>query len=262
VNAVDAALGLARRGMRIHPCAPGQKVPLLEDWPAKATLDPTTIKAWWRRWPNANLAVAAGGSMRLLVVDIDPDANGETSMAALEREYWGIPATVEVVTPRGGRHLYLIVPNGRPMPGNSAGKLGPGIDTRGEGGYVLAPPSVVNGRAYTWSVDSGDRIAIAPAWLLDSLEQSGGNGKATPPDEWLELVTAGVDEGARNQSIARVAGLLFRRLVRRAPEEATLVEELVACWNAVNCRPPLQAVELKRTLDSIAAREKQRRRLA
>jgi hypothetical protein len=259
MSAIDGALGLARRGMRIHPCVPDKKLPLLDGWPSRASLDPRTIEFWWRRWPNANPAVATGGPTRLLVVDIDPDADGETSMAVLEREYGGVPATVEVVTPRGGRHLYLLVPAWRAMPGNSAGKLGPGIDTRGEGGYVLVPPSKVGGRAYTWSVDSGDRIAIAPLWLLDILECGGGNGKATPADEWLELVTAGVDEGARNQSVTRIAGLLFQRF--RATE-AELAAELVACWNATRCRPPLEAAELKRTVDSIADREMKRRGLS
>jgi hypothetical protein len=111
---------------------------------------------------------------------------------------------------------------------------------------------------YTWSVDSGDRIAEAPGWLLELLASGGSDGKATPPEEWLELVTAGVEEGARNYSVARIAGLLFRRF--RATE-AELAAELVACWNATRCRPPLEAIELKRTLDSIAAKEMQRRGL-
>jgi Bifunctional DNA primase/polymerase, N-terminal/Primase C terminal 1 (PriCT-1) len=254
-------LGYARRGFRVHPCRPDAKLPLLEDWPNRATLDPRTIKSWWRKWPEANVAIATGGAIRLLVIDVDPDAGGEASLRALEREYGALPATVECITPRGGRHIYLIVPSGRPMPGNSAGKLGEGIDTRGRGGYVIAPPSTVNGRPYAWSVDSGDRIADAPAWLFELLERSGANGQATPPEEWLALVTAGVDEGARNQTIARVAGLLFRRLVRSKPEEVTLACELVACFNFTKCRPPLGAEELKRTLDSIAAKEMQRRGL-
>jgi hypothetical protein len=250
------ALGYARRGLRIHPCVPGQKTPLLEDWPNRATLDPRTIESWWRRWPEANIGIAGGGEARLLVIDIDPDAGGEAAFTDLERAHGPLPSSVEAVTPRGGRHLYFLVPNGRAMPGNSAGKLGDGIDTRGRGGYVLAPPSSVNGRSYVWSVDSGDRIAEAPTWILDLLEQSGGNGHTTPPEEWLKLVTAGVAEGARNQTIARIAGLLFRRL----PDPA-LAAELVACWNRVKCRPPLGAEELKRTVDSIAAKEMRRRGL-
>jgi hypothetical protein len=259
VNAADlarAALAYARRGLRVHPCRPDSKLPLLDDWPHHATLDPTTIESWWRRWPTANVAIATGGDARLLVVDIDPDAGGEASMAVLENEHGPMPATAEVITPRGGRHLYLIVPRGRPMPGNSAGKLGDGVDTRGRHGYVLAPPSTVNSRAYSWSVDSGDRIAEAPAWLLDLLDHATGNGHATPPEEWQAIALAGVDEGQRNQTIAKIAGLLFRGL-----PDPIMVAELVACFNIVKCRPPLGAAELKKTIDSIAAREMRRRRL-
>jgi hypothetical protein len=221
-----------------------------------ASIDRSTIESWWRRKPKANVAIATGGTVRLLVVDVDPDTGGEASIAKLEGEHGTLPATVEAITPRGGRHLYLLVPDGRPMPGNSAGKLGDGIDTRGQGGYVCAPPSTVGGRPYSWSVDSGDRIATAPDWLLELLAKGGGNGKATDPEEWLKLATDGVDLGARNQTIARVAGLLFRRL-----PEPTLAALLVACFNHVKCRPPLEAAELKRTIDSIASKEMQRRGL-
>ncbi len=182
-NLGRAALALARRGLRVHPCRPDSKLPLLDHWPNRASLDPRTIECWWRRWPTANIAIATGGKMRLLVVDVDPDAGGEATLAVLEREHGALPATVECITPRGGRHLYLLVPSGRPMPGNSAAKLGDGVDTRGRHGYVLAPPSTVNGRAYSWSVDSGDRIAEAPGWLLDLLDHAAGNGHPTPPEE-------------------------------------------------------------------------------
>jgi hypothetical protein len=192
------------------------------------------------------------------VIDIDPDAGGEASLSELERENGSLPSTIEAITPRGGRHVYLIVPPGRPLPTISAGKLGPGLDHRCQGGYVAAPPSAIAGKPYSWSVDSADRFATAPDWLLERLARgSNGNGTATPPDEWLELVTSGVDEGARNHAIARVAGLLFRRL-----PEPQLAAELVACFNAVKCRPPLEAAELKRTLDSIAAKEMRRRGLS
>jgi hypothetical protein len=259
VTAADLAraeLAYACRGLRVHPCRPDEKLPLLDDWPHRATLDPTTIASWRRRWPHANVAIATGGEARLLVVDIDPYPGGEATMAKMEREHGPMPATAEVITPRGGRHIYLIVPSGRPMPGNSAGKLGDGVDTRGRHGYVLAPPSTVNGRAYSWSVDSGDRIAEAPDWLLDLLDHAAGNGHATPPEEWQAIALAGVDEGQRNQAIAKIAGLLLRRL-----PDPILAAELVACFNAVKCRPPLEAAELRRTVDSIAAKEMRRRGL-
>jgi hypothetical protein len=251
-----AALAYARRGLRVHPCRPDSKLPLLDDWPNRASLDPRTIESWWRRWPTANVAIATGGEMRLLVVDVDPDAGGEATLAVLEREHGALPATVECITPRGGRHVYFIVPRGRPMPGNSAGKLGQGVDTRDQRGYVLGPPSGVSGRPYTWSVDSGARIAEAPGWLLDQLERAGSKGRATTPEEWQIIALRGVDTGARNQTIAKIAGLLLRRM-----PDPTLAAELVACFNAVKCRPPLDSAELKRTLDSIAAREMKRRGL-
>jgi hypothetical protein len=259
MNAADlarAALAYARRGLRVHPCVHGQKLPLLKDWSTRATHDPRTVEWWWRRYSSANVAIATGGAMRLLVIDVDPDAGGEASLTALEREHGAVPATVESVTPRGGRHVYLIVPGARTIPGNSAGKLGQGLDTRGRGGYVVAPPSTVGGRLYRWSIDSADHISPAPAWLLDLLHQGGGNGHATPREEWQEIALRGVDAGARNQTIARIAGLLFRRL-----PDPIVAAELVACFNAVKCRPPLDSAELKLTLDSIAAREMKRRGL-
>jgi Bifunctional DNA primase/polymerase, N-terminal/Primase C terminal 1 (PriCT-1)/Histidine kinase-, DNA gyrase B-, and HSP90-like ATPase len=272
-----AALALARRGAPVLPlwwtgdageCACGStdadhkagKHPigaLVPHGVKDASLDPRTIESWWRRKPNANIGIATGGAMRLLVLDEDPDAGGAASLADLEREHGSLPATVEAVTPRGGRHVYLIVPTGRPLPTISAGKLGPGLDTRCAGGYVAAPPSKIGARTYSWSVDSADRFATAPAWLLERLAQGGGNGKATPPETWARLMQ-GVDAGARNDSIARLAGLLFRRL--RASEAETAAA-LILAFNEARCHPPLPVEEVQRILDSIAAAEMRRRGL-
>ena len=229
------ALGYASRGLPVHPCRPGAKVPILDRWPERATTDPATIRRWWSKWPTANVAIATGGEGRLLVLDIDDPAAGEKVR---------LPPTTVVRTPRGGWHFWFTVPAGHAMPGNSAGKLAPGIDTRGQGGYVLAPPSVVDGRRYRWSKQSGDQIAEAPDWLLAEL-QATGNGKATDPDEWLALVSSNVPEGQRNAAIAKLAGLLFRFL---PPAHAETAAELVACWNAQRCDPPLDPAELLRTL--------------
>jgi hypothetical protein len=102
MNAGDlarAAISYARRGLRVHPIRPDQKLPLLDDWPSRAALDPRTIESWWRRWPTANIAIATGGETRLLVVDVDPDSGGEASIATLERAHSTLPPTVEC-TPR------------------------------------------------------------------------------------------------------------------------------------------------------------------
>jgi len=193
--------------------------------------------------------------MRLLVIDVDPDHGGESSLSSLEEQHGVLPTTIEASTPRGGRHLYMIVPSGRPLPTIGAGKLGPGLDHRCQGGFLAAPPSSIFGKSYAWATGAR-HFAEAPDWLLDLLSRGGGNGNPTPPEEWLALVTAGVDQGSRNQTVARISGLLFRRL-----PDPVLAAELVACFNAVKCRPPLEPAELKRTLDSIAAREMRRRGL-
>jgi hypothetical protein len=266
--ACRAALGLARRGFRIFPCRPNSKRPLIKDWPALATSDPDQIRHWWRSWPRANVAVACGGDARLMVLDVDPEAGGSISPSEIEGEH-AVPASVLVTTPRKGTHIWLTVPEGRAVPRNSAGKLASGIDVRGEGGYCLVPPSTVliepgehhrhwRLGVYRWSADSTDYLAEAPPWLLDRLDRP-GNGELTDPAEWLTLVSSGVGEGQRNASIARIAGKLFRHL---PAANAELVAELIACWNQVRARPPLDAEELATILNSIADRELARRGLS
>jgi hypothetical protein len=174
----------------------------------------------------------------------------EAELRKLERQYGALPPTVEAITARG-RHLYFEWP-GR-MVRNSAGKVGPGLDVRGAGGYVLAPPSVhPSGRRYAWSVDSIDTPAAAPEWLLTVAADKPMNG-ATPPPEWRALVK-GVAEGARDCSTARLAGHLLRHHI-----DPLVVLDLLQCWNAARCSPPLPEKDIERIVDSIAARELKRR---
>ena len=139
---------------------------------------------------------------------------------------------------------------------NSAGKVAPGIDVRGDGGYTLAPPSIhPTGRAYCWSVDSANTFARPPSWLLDKIaEPNGRNGKPTPPSQWPALVRDGISQGRRNDSLARLAGLLLRRHV-----DALVAAEIVLAVNDARCRPPLEHDEVIAIIDSIAAREMKRR---
>jgi putative DNA primase/helicase len=261
-----SALTIARAlgaDLPVHPVRPRGKVPILKDWPNRASTDPERIKAWWRRWPRANVGIACGGKARLLVLDVDPSAGGVESVRALKREHGEFPRTLQASTARDGRHLYFFVPAGREMPGNSAGLLGLGIDTRGQGGQVVAPPSTVlqtlpDGRrhfgSYRWlNRDEGAWIQPAPDWLLDRLQEP-ASGRGTTPAQWLELATAGIDHGARNNAVTALAGLLFRRM----PREAETAAALIACFNEVRCRPPLGAAELAGILNSIADRERRR----
>ena len=216
------------------------------------------MRSWWGLWLNANIGVVTGPRSGLFVLDVDTDHDGDDSLRTLETKHGALPHTVRSITGSGGEHVFLGYPVTHDCSfGNSAGLLGSGLDTRGDGGYVVAPGSRhICGRTYEWSVDHHpDDVPLAhpPAWLLDLLRQP--NRRATPPDEWRQLVANGVREGERNQAVARVAGLLLRKDI-----DAQVTLDLLMCWNRVKCDPPMSDVEIIRTVDSIAARELARRK--
>jgi hypothetical protein len=139
-----------------------------------AALDAGRIRRWWRRAPLANLGVATGTASRLVVLDVDPRHDGPAHLAQLEGRYRRLPATVEAVSGGGGRHLYF-AHAGDPIP-TAAGLLG-GLDVRGDGGYIVAPPSRhASGGRYRWRPSYGpsERAPAAlPAWLAH-LARHGG----------------------------------------------------------------------------------------
>src|SRR5262249_18429303 len=130
--------------------------------------DPEIIEAWWNAYPIANIAVATGRVSGVFVLDVDVKGgrNGETDLRALEAKHGKLPVTIETITPTKARHLWFRMPT-FPVP-NSVGLLAPGLDVRGDGGYVLVPPSQISGGRYEWSVDSAGEFADAPDWLIPS----------------------------------------------------------------------------------------------
>ena len=250
---LDHALALARRGLFVFPCLPQAKEPATAHGVKDASVDPDLIAHWWRQEPKANIGVATGARSHIFVLDVDT-TDAEAELRKLEAEHGALPATVESITARG-RHLFFEWPSKTPLR-NSAGRVGPGLDIRAEGGYVLVPPSIhPSGRTYCWSVDSAGAFAHAPQWLIHRAAGSKGNGStATPPSAWRNLACNGVSEGARNDTIARFAGYLLRNRI-----DAIVTLELLGSWNATHCRPPLEEKELVTIVDSIAARELKRR---
>jgi hypothetical protein len=120
-------------------------------------------------------------------------------------------------------------------------------DLRGDGGYVVAPPSVhACGELYRWE-RSPDvcRLAPLPAWLLRAAPD-GGTHRGHPLAHWRGLLREGVAEGERNNAIASLAGHLLWRGV-----DPEVTAELLLSWNATRCRPPLPVDEVLRTVDSI-----------
>jgi hypothetical protein len=250
---IKAAFGFAKRHLHVFPCRVKDKRPATANGVKDATTDLDIIGRWWRQEPEFNIAIATGAVSRIFVIDID-GLDAEAKLTKLEAQYSPLPPTVESLTARG-RHLFFQCP-GLPVR-NSASKLAPGIDVRGDGGYVLVPPSKhPSGRDYCWSVDSANGFASAPGWLLAKLAAPAAaqGNRVIAPAEWRDLVCEGVDEGQRNETVTRLAGYLMRRRV-----DPFVALEMLIVWNLARCRPPLQTAEITNIVDSIAARELRRR---
>jgi hypothetical protein len=239
----QAAIALARKGLAVFPCKERDKAPANKHGFKEATTHEPTINAWWSGYPTQNVAIACGKVSGLLVVDVDGE-DGEASLAHLEDTHGKLPATVEAITGKG-RHLYFRTHADVP---STTGKLGAGLDTRGDGGYVIAPPSIhPSGRAYTWSVDSANKPADAPTWLINLLSASQVNGKANGKWEWSEPIP----DGKRDVTLASIAGRLFAKRLN-ADEVAIALRGV----NAAQCRPPLPDEQVDKIVRSIGERER------
>jgi hypothetical protein len=247
------AVGLARRGWPVFPChhplddgrcscghdgcaSPG-KHPRTRHGLHQATTDATVIRRWWRRSPGSNVAVRTGArpaGAGVVVIDIDPAHGSGDALAELEQAHDPLPPTLEAVTGGGGRHLWFSHP-GIPVP-NSAGRLGRGIDVRGDGGYILVSPSRhISGGRYRWQEAP---IAAMPPWLVARClpPEPAPTGRAEPPahlDAWaraaLDAETAAVRaavEGTRNHTLNRAAFALGQLVGSGTLEEADVVDQL------------------------------------
>lgn len=247
-RALDAALSYLAHGWAVIPVRERGKRPLVA-WEEFQRRLPTEdeVRRWFARWPDANLAIVTGRISGLIVLDIDPRHDGGETLDELERTHGPLPHTVEALTGSGGRHVYFAYP-GRTV--RNAVGFAPGLDLRGDGGVIVAPPSVhPSGRRYEWEVShhpDETPVAPMPRWLPRLIAAPEGR-RGHPPDHWRRLAREGVAQGRRNDTIASFAGHLFWHGV-----DYDVVMELLLCWNAERCRPPLDDDEVARTVDSIA----------
>jgi hypothetical protein len=164
----DAALAYAARGWHVFPCEARGKRPLVAHGLNDASTDADQVTAWWRRWPAANVAIVTGTVSGIFVVDVDvkDEKHGDRTLVDLVVKHGPIGDTLHAITGGGGEHRFFAHPGWR-VP-NSTEKLGRGIDVRGDGGYVVAPPSVhENGHRYSWCTVR--TLLPAPPWLLGLL---------------------------------------------------------------------------------------------
>jgi hypothetical protein len=246
---LTAALARASRGIPVFPCVPGGKEPLTRRGHLDASTDPRKIKAWWTRHPNANIGIPTGERSGLLVldVDVDEDKDGFEGLASLTSS---LPDTYAVRTGGGGAHFYYRYPPGSNIR-DSASKIAPGVDIRGEGGYVIAAPSRTTG---PYAVVDEQPLTAPPEWLLQALRShphasvsssptrlpvSGGGAS---PVSFSEIIP----EGRRNHGLTRIAGSLRAR----GHDDAHLFSALERI-NEDQCVPPLPAPEVHKIARSV-----------
>jgi putative DNA primase/helicase len=210
-----------------------------------ATTEAETIRRWWAQYPYANIGVATGPESGLFVLDVDPRSGGKESLSELERLHGPLPATVQSQTGGGGAHYLFQYPTDGTVIGNATSVAGfPGLDIKGDGGFIVVPPSIhATGARYEW-VNPPDRgaLAVAPDWLLSLLRRGG-----SPPTRNRPSPGEKVAEGGRNTHLHGLGRSMYARGAAAEAIQAALLAE-----NTARCQPPLPEVEVERTAEKAA----------
>jgi hypothetical protein len=262
-NPREQALNIAATIGPVFPLRPMSKVPMLSREQGgrgclDATRDPAIITGWWERWPSCNIGLATGTRSGIYVVDVDGNKGGAETMRRLVEEHGRIPDTLRSRT-GSGWHLFFRLP---PTPvRQGANVLGPGVDTRSTGGYVVAPPSVhPSGARYRWITDA--RPAPMPGWL--ALLCAPPPAPAAPPSRdphprdvdavtraraWLATLDGAVSGQGGHRQTYRAACGLVRGFV--LPPDVALAL-LLSDFNP-RCRPPWREKDLRHKIESACA---------
>ncbi len=208
-----------------------------------ASRDPAMIREWWIRWPDANIGILTGPESGILVLDVD-GKQGEESLIDFEVRGFHLQDTWAVRTGGGGQHLYFNWPEGAGVR-NSQSKIAPGLDIRGEGGYVVAPPSLHSSGARYEINESAIPPVCTPEWLLSLLqEQAAHQDRQSEPTPG-----AVVKHPNRTPHLVSLAGIMNKRGMKAAAIEAALLAE-----NAATCSPPLPTEKVRAIARDIPAR--------
>ena len=234
---------LASNGFRVFPLRPNTKIPLIKEWQKLATNKLETVRSWWKHNPRANIGIATGDG--LVVVDLDtPDHKGGMGPDGLASwmDFYVTCLddldTLEVTTPTGGKHLYFYTEK---IYKNATGVL-PGVDVRGQGGYVVAHGSFINGIPYRLTCKKGDIKPVGEG--LDRLL----TGKYTPI--LSPRITDFQKPGASNTLIPK--GERTDYLVRQCAslcdgsKSIEAMENMIRDLNQVQLEEPLSEDELRR----------------
>lgn len=183
-----AAEALARHGYYVFPLKPRGKTPIIKAWRTNSSNKIDTIREWWGKHPDANIGIDVGKSHKVVIdLDLKDGVNGPASWADLTQRLGLTVHTAISLTGGGGQHLFFDA--GELAIGNSQSKLGPGIDVRGDGGYIVAPPSIhESGKAYKW--DGTTTIEPLPSALAELLNRPDDTAESADPWKCYTLADA------------------------------------------------------------------------
>jgi Bifunctional DNA primase/polymerase, N-terminal/AAA domain len=272
---LEAALDHVRRGFKVFPvfpvrhgecacprraaCEDAGKHPIGRFAPHgrnDATGDEATIRRWWTDWRDANIGIATGTESGVFVLDVDPRHGGDETLHRLELQHGMLPHSWEAKTGSGGRHVFFQHPGYKTV--SRQGRLGPGLDIKGDGGYVVGAGSRNTNGEYVWEVCAHPDdmpLAEAPRWLLNRCRETFRANRLRGGDEtdWASLLQ-GAPEGERHQVGARIAGHFLGRGL-----PADEVKEILIGF-CLRCVPPFCEDEAIRIVDDLARNDEDRAR--
>lgn len=236
------------------------KRPILYSWDEYKKRRPTReeVTSWFTEYPDANIAIITGEVSGVIVMDLD-----SSDAEKYANEKGGFDGTPRVVTGRGSQ-VYLKRPE---FPVHNSSNRELKIDIRGDGGYVVAPPSIHgSGRQYRWMEDCSILDVDpeeCPDWVIDFIKHPPKKDvKETKPvaaveantnepvhkvegNKFVDILRNGTSTGDRNQTAASLVGHLMKTV-----KDANEVWEIVSLWNMKNS-PPLDQKELKKIFESV-----------
>jgi hypothetical protein len=222
---VDSAAHYAANGWHVFPVPLGTKMShksaeFSGGRPWGATMDQAEVRRDYKRWPDANVGIVTGAVSGFFVVESDTadghDVDGIASLAMLEAKHGPLPLTLQAKSPSGSIHYYFRHPGFDIQ--NSASMLAPGVDVRGDGGMVVAPPSVKPGKGvYVWRNELP--IADAPQWLLNLIVAGKKKEKAKAAPQQPSNSQRAIDMMQPVKNVFQTYGEWFKWIARHGIDD-------------------------------------------
>ncbi len=251
MSMMDEAIKYAEMGLAVFPVR-RTKAPYTPHGCKDAKTDIRVIKSWWKRWPDAGIGIATGSaSGGIVVIDIDIDEDkgvyGDESLREWEAENGELPETWRAITGRGGYHIYYRTDEKIKNTTN----LYPGVDIRGDGGYVVAPPSIhQNGNYYQWEFDPEDTdLHYADQQVMKFIRGSKKPDNSQEPREKFKLPER-IASGSRNDTIYRYGC----SLQAKGYSDEEILDKLADAND--RCDEPLSDEEINTIYNSVLEKEK------